>query len=795
MFLMVQSYALAQEPNKKVTEMTKEEIQGLSYQDLLQLPLEDLIIVANKFGLSADEMLEYFLNKEVTAASKKAEKSMESPLSATVISKEEIERSGAYNIPEALRLAPGVIVREKTPGNYDVHIRGNDNVISNNMLLYSENTMTLLMIDNRPVYNYSFGGTFWETLPIEVSDVERIEIIRGPSSALYGPNAVTGAINIITKKATEKKFHVNADGMYGTNNSRITNVSSTFGIGNKLKARLSGNYQWNGRFNTDHYFYGDGQYHERNFYLENKDQLKEPLEVDITSKEPDSTRAGEKYGYNLQLSYPVNDKVNFDLTAGAQNSLVTTSMLGNQWNPLSSRVSQTSYGDFHARFYNFDAQVSYMQGDQEPERHVIGFHIDMEQLDAKLEYQYQFKNLTLRPGLSYQTTSYDDSKYLDASKNEGYLNGKRELTTLAYALRADYTAFEKLRLIAAIRQDHYNKPDNSYLTYQFVASYKINEKNLVRGVVSRANRGPFMTDTYSDYRWQVVPGYYNMNWKGNDALKLPVMDMIEIGYRVKPIKNIQADFEFFRTETNDYSWFLPDSLRWNNTVMTASGPRAQSNANGIGMQGWVNYHNFDLSVVQYGASANIQVAVNKNLTMNVFGTLQQTKRYNFFPVSTFTIVDQLNKSAGNTAYTAFMSGQAIPSEITAAYVIDPKQEIDDTHKSTPSFYGGGSINYIYKEKWNFNASFYYYSKQTFTMNRHNQTLTFYDKNNLPYTTIADGEDNIKAKFLLNLKASYRFYKNNKVFVNARNLLGNNSNEFAFADQIGTSVFGGVQLEF
>ncbi|NJK85337.1 MAG: Plug domain-containing protein [Bacteroidales bacterium] len=200
----IQSFPQNTEP-KSVSEMTKEEVLNLSYDDLLALPFEELIMAADKLGMSADQLLEYFLNKDVTSASKRAEKSIHSPLSTTVISKEEIEASGATSIPEALRLVPGMIVREKTPGNYDVHIRGNDNVPPKNMFLYSENMMSLVMIDNRPVYNYSFGGTFWETLPVDLNDVERIEVIRGPSSALYGPNAVNGVINIITKRTEGKK--------------------------------------------------------------------------------------------------------------------------------------------------------------------------------------------------------------------------------------------------------------------------------------------------------------------------------------------------------------------------------------------------------------------------------------------------------------------------------------------------------------------------------------------------------------------------------------------------------------
>ena len=164
-----------------VTQISFAQQDTVSTDDLLMMSFADLMDV------------------QIESASKKKESLFDAPLSTTVLTAMGIENSGATSIPELLRLVPGLIVREKTNGNYDVHIRGNDNIQSG--VVNSTNTKTLVMIDNRIVYNYFQGGTFWETLPISVDDIEKIELIRGPASALFGPNAVTGVINIITKKA------------------------------------------------------------------------------------------------------------------------------------------------------------------------------------------------------------------------------------------------------------------------------------------------------------------------------------------------------------------------------------------------------------------------------------------------------------------------------------------------------------------------------------------------------------------------------------------------------------------
>jgi len=187
--------------------------------------------------------LEELLNIDVVVtASKRPEDLFEAPLSVSIIKKEEIENSGVTSIPEALRLGQGVIVREITPGNYDVHIRGLDDITKNAFISLPYNTTTLVMIDNRIVYSYFTGGTFWEAFPIDINDVERIEIVRCPASALYGPNAVTGVINIITSHALNKGLSIAAMGLTGTNQSKNVNTNIGFNWDNKTRLSFSGNF-------------------------------------------------------------------------------------------------------------------------------------------------------------------------------------------------------------------------------------------------------------------------------------------------------------------------------------------------------------------------------------------------------------------------------------------------------------------------------------------------------------------------------------------------------------------------
>jgi len=138
---------------------------------------------------------------EVTTVSKEPEEVWKTAAAIYVITQEDIQRSGATNIPEALRLAPGVEVARITSGEYAIGIRGFNSRLSRSVLV---------LIDGRTVYSTFTAGTYWETQDVLMKDIDRIEVIRGPGGTIWGPNAVNGVINIITKDTKDTQ------GMLGT---------------------------------------------------------------------------------------------------------------------------------------------------------------------------------------------------------------------------------------------------------------------------------------------------------------------------------------------------------------------------------------------------------------------------------------------------------------------------------------------------------------------------------------------------------------------------------------------------
>ena len=132
--------------------------------------------------------------EQIVTAGVRASSESKAPASLTVIGEDEIRMSGAATIPEILRRVPGVDVAEMNPSDVNVSIRGFNRRVANKVLV---------LVDGRSVYQDFLGATLWPLLDVAVQDISRIEVIRGPGSALYGANAFAGVVNIITKIGDE----------------------------------------------------------------------------------------------------------------------------------------------------------------------------------------------------------------------------------------------------------------------------------------------------------------------------------------------------------------------------------------------------------------------------------------------------------------------------------------------------------------------------------------------------------------------------------------------------------------
>lgn len=166
---------------------------------LLSLPAAAQVQVAKLEDLSLEELA----NLRVTSAALRPERYADAPASIYVITSEDIRRSGATSLPEALRLAPNLEVARVSGTTWAITARGFLNVITNKLLV---------LLDGRTLYTTVLSGVLWDAQDVMLEDIDRIEVVSGPGAALFGANAFAGVVNIITKDARSTKGSVAVGG-------------------------------------------------------------------------------------------------------------------------------------------------------------------------------------------------------------------------------------------------------------------------------------------------------------------------------------------------------------------------------------------------------------------------------------------------------------------------------------------------------------------------------------------------------------------------------------------------------
>jgi iron complex outermembrane recepter protein len=215
--------------------------------------------------------VEDLLNVEVTSVSKKEQKLSQTAAAVFVISAEDIARSGARNIPDLLRMVPGMDVAQINQNSWAIAARGFNALYSSELLV---------TVDGRIVYAPSFGGVEWDVVDMPLEDIERIEVIRGSAGSIWGANAVNGIVNIITKKAADTHGGiVVADGGSDSQADGLAQYGGT--IGRSTDYRVYAKYSNQGELNLPNETEGgDGWHSERGgFRIDSNLSAKDSLSI------------------------------------------------------------------------------------------------------------------------------------------------------------------------------------------------------------------------------------------------------------------------------------------------------------------------------------------------------------------------------------------------------------------------------------------------------------------------------------------------------------------------------------
>jgi iron complex outermembrane recepter protein len=451
--------------------------------------------------------IENLMNMEVTSVSKKEQKLSQVAAAIFVITAEDIRRSGATNIPDLLRMVPGIDVAQINSNTWAITARGFNLQFANKLLV---------LIDGRAVYTPLFGGVNWDTQDVPLEDIERIEVIRGPGGTVWGANAVNGVINIITKKAADTAG-VLVTGGGGTQALEF----GTLQYGGKITAstnyRIFTSYQ-----NNSHFPDLGGQDAEDGWHL-----LHGGFRADTKLSQEDSlTTQGDVYTgkegatiVHTILSPPQNVNVEKLVTLSGGNIL-------GRWNHVFSSRCDTTL-----QFY-FD---EYRRGgpDAIDVRHTIDFDFQNHLVLGTRQ--------DLIWGVGYRH-SVDDT---EGTIDEAFIpaDSSKQLFNLFVQ---DQITLKPSRTYLYVG----TKLENSYFTgFDLQPSIRLawtpSAHRTFWAGISRASRTPTRRDVALDAALAALPGPAEVALLGNPNSKSEHVIAYEAGYRAQPSNKLSIDFAAF----------------------------------------------------------------------------------------------------------------------------------------------------------------------------------------------------------------------------------------------------------
>ncbi|HEU4634128.1 MAG TPA: TonB-dependent receptor [Flavisolibacter sp.] len=426
--------------------------------------------------------VEELMNIEVTLASRTPQKLTESASAIQVLTGEDIRRSGATNIPEALRLVPNVQVAQITASAWIISTRGFNTIFANKLLV---------MIDGRTVYTPLFGGVIWEQQNVVLEDVDRIEVVSGPGGTLWGANAVNGVINIVTKGARHTQ------GLY---------AMASAGTFIKDMAEL----RYGGKISEKLFYRVYGQHFDRK-------ETTLPNGTDNTDAWL-LTRGGFRLDWDPGVSDAVTLQGNiYDgkrKTTGGNSPLNGQNILG-RWSHTISDKSDLSLQLYYDRYFRED---------------IPGTGSDrLKTFDVDFQHRFPLPYQSLLWGAGYRVVN---DEALFRTTNVGILPPQKTLHLFNGFVQDEITLHERVRLTIGTKLTHF-----TYSGFELQPSVRLawnpRPQNTLWAAVSRAIRSPSRFDV--DYylpTYSVPPTSPSV--AGGPNFISEKVTAYELGYRLQP---------------------------------------------------------------------------------------------------------------------------------------------------------------------------------------------------------------------------------------------------------------------
>lgn len=457
------------------------------------------------------------MNIEVTSVSKKEEKLSKTAAAIFVITQEDIRRLGATNIPDLLRMVPGMDVAQVDANSWAISSRGFNDLFADK---------TLVMIDGRSIYDAAFGGVYWDLQDVPLEDIDRIEVIRGPGATIWGANAVNGVISIITKssKATQRSLIKAGAGSQ-------TAAQGLVQYGGKLGGK--GFYRVFGKYSNHRREDDASGYHAADGWNMSHGGFRSDWDLtarDSLTVEGDISRNDEGQTITSFVSFfpPFMATFNDPVRATSGNILA-------RWNHKFSERSDTSVQVYYDGLRRLD----------------VGVHEDKDTFD----FQFQHHRVVGSRhdfvwGLGYR----QDSSYMPPGSVISMVPMGRRDKLFSFFVQDEIHLSNSLWVTLGSKLEH-----NNYSGYEYEPSGRFlwspNDRQAFWGAVSRAIQQPALEEVDLRYNAsaflspQGLPAVVTV--LGNPNFKSEKLLAYELGYRAVPSRLVSLDFTAFYNNYHD----------------------------------------------------------------------------------------------------------------------------------------------------------------------------------------------------------------------------------------------------
>jgi iron complex outermembrane recepter protein len=489
---------------------------------------------------------------QIYIGTQKNEPETESMFNTTVISGETIHTMGCVSITDALKLFPGLIVRQKSNGVNHVQISGIAGNLGNSTLITIEEPSILVMVNNIPMNDRFEGGIIWEALPVSINEIERIELVRGNHTAIAGSNAMNAVINIITTTQCEKGLVISANASGGSANSLYSNLSVHTGISDKLKLIFSGNLANNNRFEEDFYVSSLSRYIPADSLLFYQSDVEKTNNYTKLSTQRISAFAG--------ISYQPTASTQLNMTVCYRKAQIHTVLHKLSDLIMNQRKTETTTVALFGKSKGINFLASLNTGSQNLAEGYNGFKHNLQNYHFQIDKNLKWNALSSQLGVN---VSQYNSKTLSEQNEPMYMApGNRNFGEYSAFLINTYTR-DKIKLLGAFRYLLFPANYDNKIALQLAADYRFNSKTRISANYGYGSMAPTAVSLFTDDKSQIIS-------KTTSPVKLASSHYASIDLRNKLAWNSETSIEiFYRNQegasdnTNNYSaWQVGTTLQY-----------------------------------------------------------------------------------------------------------------------------------------------------------------------------------------------------------------------------------------